>query len=87
MRYKKRTSTIEATQWFKLGDHPKVKQLFIHKGKADNVPCRHCQQTVKLHGWLNGTVYAGELVCPGDYIINSEYTMKPDVFEITFEPA
>jgi len=52
--------------------------------------CRHCGQTMHVHGWID-TKEGGHIVCPGDWIITGvqgeRYPCKPDIFAATYEPA
>ena len=77
MKYRKKPVVIEATQFFKLGDHPAV--------VADtNSPTGFGIHT------LEHTAIKHE-VTPGDWIITGVkgevYACKPDIFEATYEPA
>ena len=73
MKYRKKPVVIEATQWFKHGDHPEVVIL-------NGVPPQN--------GWIK-TLEGGHIVTPGDYIITGikgeHYPCKPDIFEATYE--
>lgn len=75
MKYRKKPVVIEATQWFKDGDHPAVK------------PSRYTQETKRLGviETLEGTM----AVMPGDWIITGikgeQYPCRPEVFEATYE--
>lgn len=76
MKYRKKPVVVEATQWFKMGDHPKV--TILPRGlDADK-------------GWIH-TLEGGHIVCPGDWIITGvkgeHYPCKPDIFELTYEVA
>jgi len=75
MKYRKKPIVIEATQWFKHGDHPKVEVDF--SGSEDIVL-----------GWIS-TLEGGHEVTPGDFIITGikgeHYPCKPDIFEATYE--
>ena len=73
MKFRKKPVVIEATQWFKMGDHPAVKQgkhtgrIFIETLEGD------------LH------VTPGDWIITG---VNGEcYPCKPDIFEMTYEAA
>jgi hypothetical protein len=52
--------------------------------------CAHCGGIMYKHGWID-TLEGGHIVCPGDYIITGvkgeHYPCKPDIFEMTYEPA
>lgn len=74
MKYRKKPVIIEATQWFKHGDHPQVMRYeHPESGKI---------------GWIS-TLEGGHIVTPGDYIITGikgeHYPCKPDIFEATYE--
>jgi hypothetical protein len=75
MKYRKKPVVIEATQWFKHGDHPKV--TIMPRG-----------QESPEKGWID-TLEGGHIVTPGDYIITGVigecYPCKPDIFEMTYE--
>jgi len=73
MKFRKKPVVIEATQWFKMGDHPEVTHS-IHRG------------------WGKVATLEGDMtVMPGDWIITGvkgeHYPCKPDIFEMTYEPA
>jgi hypothetical protein len=75
MKFRKKPVVIEATQWFKHGDHPLV--TVMPRGREDAVK-----------GWIH-TLEGGHEVTPGDYIITGVvgecYPCKPHVFELTYE--
>ncbi|MBU3748608.1 MAG: hypothetical protein FGM36_15130 [Burkholderiaceae bacterium] len=80
MKFRKKPVVIEATQWFKLGDHPAVTKFpdwIMENDKEDR-------------GWVE-TLEGGHVVTPGDWIITGvqgeHYPCKPDIFELTYEPA
>lgn len=79
MKFRKRPVVIEATQWFKHGDHPFVllKPLDPMTGFVKG-----------YHGWIQ-TLEGGHTVTPGDWIITGVqgecYPCKPDIFEMTYE--
>ena len=83
--FRKKPVVIQATQWFKDGDHPAViaRDPENPQDKASfNVPGGH--------GWVP-TLEGGHIVTPGDWIITGvkgeHYPCKPDIFEATYEPA
>lgn len=88
MKFKKKPVVIEATQWFKHGDHPKVEQFpfgmayIKEEGRPDFDPLDR--------GWIK-TLEGGHEVTPGDWIITGiageHYPCKPDIFEATYEPV
>ena len=73
MKFRKKPVVIEATQWFEMGDHPAVQDGLTT-----------IQPVIKT---LEGYMY----VSPGDWIITGvkgeHYPCKPDIFEMTYEPA
>ena len=75
MKFKKKPVVIEATQWFKDGDHPAVRKPPVNWDAGDN-------------GWVD-TLEGGHVVTPGDWIITGvkgeHYPCKPDIFEMTYE--
>lgn len=75
MKYRKKPVVVEATQWFKHGDHPMV-----------TIMPRGLESPNK--GWV-WTLEGGHEVTPGDYIITGvkgeHYPCKPDIFELTYE--
>jgi hypothetical protein len=79
MKYRKKPVVVEATQWFKLGDHPRVLD-----GPLDDCP----EFIYEHHGWVQ-TPEGGHIVTPGDYIITGVvgeiYPCKPNIFEMTYE--
>ena len=81
-KFRKKPVVIEATQWFKNGDHP-----FDFAGRPDDtdregeivryyrtpkidrhMTCTHCRKMMHHHGWID-TPEKGHIVCPGDWII------------------
>ena len=89
MKYRKKPVIIEATQWFKNGDHPNVK-YFRHQTVNGGSKCDQCGHIIDDHGWVE-TSEGGHIVCVGDYIITGVkgeyYPCKPDIFELTYEPV
>lgn len=80
-KYRKKPVVIEATQWFKMGDHPAVGMVpdFLASGaRGESSP-----GIETLEGKL--------CVTPGDWIITGvkgeHYPCKPDIFEATYEPV
>lgn len=75
-KFRKKPVVIEATQWFRHGDHEKVERYLI--GDDDT------------NGWLE-TLEGGHVVTPGDWIIKGVagefYPCKPEIFAATYEPA
>lgn len=95
--YRKKPVTIEATQWFKNGDHPNdgsaekegsIVRYCRDPKTPDGEICHRCERTMRDHGWVE-TLEGGHRVCPGDWIITGvqgeHYPCKPDIFEATYE--
>lgn len=76
MKFRKKPVVIEATQWFKMGDHPAV------------IAPPSANINEAGFGWVE-TLEGGLLVVPGDWIITGvkgeHYPCKPDIFEATYE--
>jgi len=86
MKFRKKPVEVEATQWFKDGDHPTV---FPVKKHAPND--EHWSPSISTgFGWMN-TLEGIMQVTPGDWIITGvmgeHYPCKPDIFEMTYEPV
>ena len=81
MKFIKKPVVIEATQWFKNGDHPAVKKRMIGDVVTN-------AWTESENGWIH-TLEGGYIVTPGDWIITGvkgeHYPCKPDIFEMTYE--
>ena len=73
MKYRKKPVVIEATQWFKHGDHPAV---FI--GELSGRP---------RIGTREGPMFVdvGDYIITG--VKGEHYPCKPDIFELTYEAA
>ena len=71
MKFRKKPVEIEATQWFKIGDHPEVWQSHepglgvIHTLEGDH------------------TVTPGDWIITG--VKGEHYPCKPDIFEMTYD--
>jgi hypothetical protein len=76
MKFRKKPVVIEATQWFKKGDHPAVTRHPSRLPREEG------------YGWCH-TLEGGHVVTPGDWIITGvkgeHYPCKPDIFEMTYE--
>jgi len=82
MKFRKKPVEVEATQWYKNGDHPldcsqladgslvegSVVRYFRHPGQSGRRECEHCGAQMHDHGWID-TLEGGHNVCPGDWII------------------
>jgi len=98
-KYRKKPIVVEATQWFKNGDHPednsginnwegKVVRFYRYPPTDGQVVCTKCGDVMRNHGRIY-TLEGGYMVCPGDWIITGikgeYYPCKPDIFEETYE--
>ena len=100
MKFRKKPVVIEATQWFKNGDHPedgsgiegKVVRLYndpaVEAVIGAAAQCSGCSHSLLLHGRI-ATLEGNHIVCPGDWIITGvkgeRYPCKPDIFEATYD--
>ena len=87
-KFIKKPVVIEATQWFKHGDHPDVK-TFQPPHLPQRRTCKRCDLDLeKFHGNIE-TLEGVHIVCSGDWIItgvaDEKYPCKPDIFEKTYE--
>lgn len=86
MKFRKKPVEIEAVQWFKDGDHPKVAPLSRYNDVAPQIK----EPERGKMGWVD-TLESGHVVTPGDWIITGvkgeNYPCKPDIFAATYDPA
>jgi hypothetical protein len=73
-KYRKKPIVIEASQWFKPGDHPEVSTERCPEGFG---------QIQTLEG--NHIVTPGDWIITG--VAGEVYPCKPDIFEATYDPA
>ena len=89
MKYRKKPIVIEASVWREKGDHPEVGH-YRRPDDPNNRQCEKCGHIMHRHGWID-TLEGGHIVCPNDWIIEGVkgefYPCKPDIFEMTYEPA
>ena len=91
-KFRKKPVVIDASQWFKLGDHTEVRRLEPTEWQKTHQECLsetcHVCGSKSEHGHV-GTLEGGHVVCPGDWIITGvqgeHYPCKPDIFEQTYE--
>ena len=92
-KYRRKLKVVEATRWFRVGDHPQVNSV--------TQPACLCGAKPQAHGYIHTRVDNRpgndvqvsqnhlSAVCPGDWIITGEAgmlePMKPDIFEATYE--
>lgn len=72
MKFRKKPVVIDATQWFKHGDHPAVTPLAGEFGWIKTLEGGH-------------EVTPGDWIITG--IKGEHYPCKPDIFAMTYEPA
>ena len=92
MYYRKKPVVVDASQWWKPGDHPavihpvppevRISSESLRAAEPDDA--RAALGAIRtLEGWM--------LVTPGDFVIRGVrgeyYACKPDIFESTYEPA
>ena len=70
MKFRKKPVEIEATQWFKMGDHPAVTEFENGKGWVDTLEGGH-------------VVTPGDWIITG--VKGEHYPCKPDIFEMTYD--
>ena len=75
MKFRKKPVVIEATQWFKHGDHPKV--LPMPRGYESPTKGR----IPTMEGPMEVT--AGDWIITG--VKGEHYPCKPDIFDMTYE--
>lgn len=80
MKFRKKPVVIDAVQWFKQGDHPKVERY--GESTIDQYPVyEKCGFIETLEGCMH--------VNPGDWIIRGVagefYPCKDDIFRMTYE--
>ena len=102
MKFRKKPVVIDATRWFKNGDHPldacdtsparegKVVRYYRRPDDDGTRICATCSSRMHAHGWID-TLEGGHIVCPGDWIITGvageNYPCKDPIFEQTYEPV
>lgn len=95
MQYCKKPVVIEATQWWKNGDHAAVAPYRGDRWSAavHGSGAKGCEQDALHwadHGWIE-TLEGGHIVCPGDFIITGVagevYPCKPAIFRATYDPV
>jgi len=86
MKFRKKPVVVEATQWFKMGDHPAVYQRDLMSTKPISPGVVYVEKKYFIK-----TLEGEHIVTPGDWIITGvkgeHYPCKPDIFEMTYEPA
>lgn len=72
MKFRKKPVVIEATQWFKMGDHPAVKPLYNDLGIIETLEGNH-------------QVIPGDWIITG--VKGEMYACKDEIFKMTYEPV
>lgn len=73
MRFRKLPVIVEATQWFKLGDHSEVIEYGTNGyGWIETLEGGHI-------------VSPGDWIITG--VLGEHYPCKPDIFKVTYEPV
>jgi hypothetical protein len=84
MKFRKKPVVIEATQWFKDGDHPAVVMRDTYAQKKISPGITYLGKVAVIK-----TLEGEHIVTPGDWIITGvkgeHYPCKPDIFEMTYE--
>jgi hypothetical protein len=67
----------------------KVVRYFRHPAVSGKSDCKHCDQVMHVHGWID-TIQGGHTVCPSDWIIAEPigtgfYPCKDEVFQRKYE--
>jgi hypothetical protein len=100
-KFRKKPVIVEATRWWKNGDHPddmvgkdwvliegKVVRRYNDPNTSGHALCVNCNRRLLEHGWID-TLEGGHIVCPGDWVITGikgeRYPCKPDIFAATYE--
>jgi hypothetical protein len=83
MKYRKKPVVIDATQWFKNGDHPlddvkalvgqiasegQIVRYYRNPQQRGTETCPTCKKQWMQHGWID-TLEGLHNVCPGDWVI------------------
>ncbi len=79
-KFRKKPVIVEASQWFKNGDHPdddvptdneNIEGKVVRRSGMVGVDlCNYCGIAFNKHGWLDEWD-GGQNVCPGDWIVTS----------------
>ena len=84
MKFRKKSVVIEATQWFKMGDHSAVVERNSYEEKPISPGITYVTKIPIIK-----TLEGEHIVTPGDWIITGvkgeHYPCKPDIFDMTYE--
>jgi hypothetical protein len=84
MKFRKKPVVIEATQWFKMGDHPMVYEVMGNLKEINGWICM-----TPTGEYAIKTLEGHHIVSSGDWIITGvkgeHYPVKSDIFEMTYE--
>ncbi len=97
-RYRKKLVVIDAEQWVKncawwevdsvlYGVKP-IRPETLDPPITMETRCDHCQELMWDHGWVQ-VAFGGQIVCPGDWIIQGpkgeKYPCRAIIFDATYE--
>lgn len=72
-KYIKRPIIVEATQWFKMGDHPAVQEVFMYGSVQYVLPNTHTTTRVCASNWIVGPNEQGFYSAYSDYVFKKEF--------------
>lgn len=78
--YKRKSSTVEAVQWNKHGDHEQIVKSgqgvtftftggYDSRGNYQPGRCPLCKKLAEDHGYILNSKRGGHIVCPGSYVV------------------
>ncbi len=77
--------TVEAAQWFKIGDHPDVGDYCRPDGYVPlSDTCVFCGNAMLDHGWAHNAANIGR-VCPGSWIVEEIFSRVLVLSESEFD--
>ena len=89
-RYRKKPVTVEAVQWFTLGEQERVVEPLFTDDLRPLGDCKYCARPMIGHGWIK-TLQGRRIVCPSDWIITAEdgtlAVCAAADFAATYEPV
>jgi hypothetical protein len=91
-KYRKKYILVDPIQWFKDGDHPKVRKT-SYAEISTLLGTSGCSKEEPYWDWqamgIIESLECNYAVCPGDWIAKGPkgeyYAIKPDIFEATYE--
>ena len=79
MKFRKKPVEVNATQWFKHGDHPAVTKYIPHGSVL--IDMSMFGQIETLEGMMD--VHPGDWIIEG--VVGEFYPCRSDIFEMTYE--